>query len=368
MRRPALAALLLLAAGCATAPPVPVVPAWDAPAGTSSSVADDERASWEEAVALRATVEKKGEFVDDPALRAYLVAVLNGLLAGPLPAQGPTLDVRVVRSAAQLGLCSPDGVVLISTSTLATLRNEAQLAALLGHELGHITGRHRLVQTRYAALSRSMVERMELSRAHEAEADRYAFDALQRAGYDPRELPRMLVLVEPGKDVAAPVELAAFRSHPFTDERVADLERAAPAAPGQPGSRGDAERYAQAIVDVLPIAALEELDAGQFDRALATIERYQTQRPDSGRGYYLKAEHARRTEPDGRRSPPARRAYERAVELAPDDPDAVKALGFLYHDGGEPERAAPLLERYLRLAPDAADRRLVERYLGRTAP
>lgn len=368
MRRPSLALLLLLTAGCASAPPVPVVPAWDTPAGATSTVADDERSHWEEAAAMRAAVEAKGRLVDHPALRAYLVAVLNGLLATPLPAQGPTLDVRVVRSAARLGLCSPDGVVLISTSTLATLQNEAQLAALLGHELGHVTRRHRLVQARFAALSRSMVERMELSRALETEADRYALEALQRATYDPRELPRMLALIEAGEDVAAPAELAAFRSHPFTAERVGDLERAARAAPGQAALRSDAERYEQAIADVLPIAAQEELDAGQFDRARATIERYQTLRPDSGRGYYLRAEHARRTEPDGRRSPAARQAYERAVELAPDDLDAIKALGFLYHDTGDQARATPLLERYLHLAPEATDRRVVERYLGRTAP
>lgn len=368
MRRALAGLALVLAAGCATAPPVPVVPAWDAAGAAAGPVADEERTIWDEAAQMLVTLDEKGLFVADPAVGAYLATVLNGLLEAPLPAQGPTLDVRVVRSAAQLALCSPGGVVLLSTSTLATLQNEAQLAALLGHELGHVVRRHRLVQARFAALSKSTVERMELSRTLEAEADRYALDALLRGGYDPRELPRMLVLIEPDENAAAPAELAAFRSHPFTAERVREIERAAQTAAGRPQARSDAERYEQAIAGILPAAAQTEIDAGQLDRARATIARYQSLRPESGRGFYLQGELARRTERDGRRSQAARQAYERAVELAPDDPDAVKALGLLYHDTGDPSRAAPLLERYLRLAPDAADRRLVERYLGRGVP
>ncbi|MBI4517341.1 MAG: tetratricopeptide repeat protein [Deltaproteobacteria bacterium] len=100
-----------------------------------------------------------------------------------------------------------------------------------------------------------------------------------------------------------------------------------------------------------------------LDRATASISRYLALRPESGRGYFLKAEHARLTAPEGRRSSTARQAYERAVELAPDDPDAVRELGLLYYGDGEVARATVLLQKYLSLVPDAADRNLIQRYL-----
>ena len=59
-----------------------------------------------------------------------------------------------------------------------------------------------------------------------------------------------------------------------------------------------------------------------------------------------------------------REAYERAVALAPDDPDALRALGFLCREFGEAERSRELFRRYLAAAPDAKDRKLIERYLG----
>ncbi len=76
------------------------------------------------------------------------------------------------------------------------------------------------------------------------------------------------------------------------------------------------------------------------------------------------AEHARLTEREGRRSATARRHYERAVELAPEDPDAVRALALLCREDGDLERARPLFATYLRVAPQAPERKLIERYLA----
>ena len=123
------------------------------------------------------------------------------------------------------------------------------------------------------------------------------------------------------------------------------------------------EPYEQALSQILLLAAEIELEASQFHRAKAAIDRYLSLYPDSGRAYYLKGEVARRTHRTGRMSRTTLRSYERAVVLTPDDADALRALGLLLREKGETERAQDLLSRYLRAAPDAADRKIIERYL-----
>jgi tetratricopeptide (TPR) repeat protein len=152
------------------------------------------------------------------------------------------------------------------------------------------------------------------------------------------------------------------RSHPFVTERIRAL-RGQMASAEDEHLRVGAETYDEAIAGLLAVAAEVELKAGILDRAEASIARHLALRPESGRGHYLKAEHARLTAPEGRRALQVRLGYERAVELAPDDAEPVRALGLLYYSDGERPRAMALFERYLSLAPDAADRKLIERYL-----
>ena len=75
----------------------------------------------------------------------------------------------------------------------------------------------------------------------------------------------------------------------------------------------------------------------------------------------------------GDRDPKLRRAdavgadLERAIELSPEDPDALRALGLFLRDTGETERSRALLRRYLLARPDAFDRKIIERYLTPSA-
>jgi Flp pilus assembly protein TadD len=57
-------------------------------------------------------------------------------------------------------------------------------------------------------------------------------------------------------------------------------------------------------------------------------------------------------------------ALRQAVELAPDDPATLRALAVLYREDGDHVRARALFTRYLQVAKDPPDRRLVQRYLA----
>ncbi len=354
--------LLLSGLGCAGAPQVPRVAGWNENSSGSIAVEEDERALWNEAKEHFAELEEKELFVEDEALSTYLDGLLDSLLPNALPADAPEPVVRVLRSPLRNAGAAPDGTLLVHSALLAAIENEAQLAALLGHELAHFLGRHLLIEKRFALLSASTVERMELSRAQEEEADRVGLELMMALGYDPRDALRLLSLIA-ADDTASRGPVPSWESHPFISDRIEELGRRMPRSIPQTARR-EPQRYEEAVANLLLVAAETELEAGLLARASAATARHLRLRPNSGRAYYLKAEHTRLTEREGRRAPKVRDDYERAVALAPDDPDAVRALALLYRETGDHARARQLLSHYLEVAPDAADRKLMERYLG----
>jgi predicted Zn-dependent protease len=351
-----------LALACAAPAPVPPhIPAWNE-GGAAIVVEDDERQLWRESEAALEALRKESALLEDPALLGYLDGVLAALTPDGLPAEAPRPRVAVTRSTERNAGAFSDGLVLISTGFLAALADEAQAAAAFSHEVAHFLARDPLSALHSRRQSASTVTRMTLSRAREEEADRLGLELMERAGYDPHGMIEMLTLL--GSEQKAPARgEAVFASHPFTTERTRALEAAMPRTAGGSGRR-DAARYESAIANLLLVEAQLELDADQLDRAGAAIERHLRLRPNSGHAYYLKAERERRVAPEGRHAPAVREAYERAIALAPDDADALRALGFLCRESGEAERSRELFRRYLAAAPDAKDRKLIERYLG----
>jgi predicted Zn-dependent protease len=125
-------------------------------------------------------------------------------------------DLSVVRSEQANAFCLPGGKIVVYTGILPYTRNEAALAAVLGHEMGHAIARHgaqRMLQTNLAQTvmmgaqfsftdmdprQRQMVIAalgagaqygilLPFSREHEEEADAMGLIYMARAGYDPRE-------------------------------------------------------------------------------------------------------------------------------------------------------------------------------------
>lgn len=348
---------------CIQVPPLPAVRAWHELGAAETAIEDDERTLWRQAQKVRKELEDGEHFFADENLSTYLNGVLRGLLHYPLPAEAPVPAVYVLRATDQIAWTFADGLILFSTSQLARLQNEAQLASLLGHELAHFLARHSLIKKRFSKLSSSTVERMDVSRDQEIFSDRLGLDLMREAGYDPREALRMLILIE-RDNVNSSGSVRAWRSHPFVPERIKAL-RGEIAHEVDADARVGEARYSEAIADLLLASAEIELSDGLLDRADSSIMRHLQLRPESGRGYYVQAEITRRTMPDGGQSGEVRLAYERALEFAPDDPDVLRALGLLYHKSGDASRSTEMFTNYLHVTPDAVDRKIIERYLER---
>ena len=128
-------------------------------------------------------------------------------------------QVTLIRSDQANAFCLPGGKIAVYTGILPYTQNEAALAAVMGHEMGHAIARHgsqrmlrtSLTQTLLAGAQfslsdmdsqqRSMVMAalgvgaqygvlLPFSREHETEADEMGLMFMARAGYDPHEAVR----------------------------------------------------------------------------------------------------------------------------------------------------------------------------------
>lgn len=153
----------------------------------------------------------------DPAVNA-LVERVGRRLAAVAPQQGFRYEFRTFHNDTVNAFCLPGGKVAVYTGILPWCANEAGLAAVMGHEIGHAIARHggermsqgTLVQAGGAALGTMLEAKgiqatnrnlvlgvvgglaqvgviLPYSRSHELEADYLGLTYMARAGYDPAE-------------------------------------------------------------------------------------------------------------------------------------------------------------------------------------
>ena len=228
-----------------------------------------------------------GGAYDSRALQSYVTGIGNRLAkVSELPDLKFTftvLDSDIVNAFAL-----PGGYVYVSRGLLALADNEAEVAGVLAHEIGHVTARHtaqRVTQQQYgqfgtaaatilgavlfgdtgAQLGQQVVGMgaqawvAGYSRDQEFQADELGVRYLARAGYDPQAMSTFLDALGQndklqqrlrGKGEAESAASDWFASHPRTPDRVA---RAAAEAEGSiaTGSRLDQDTYLAAIDGLL---------------------------------------------------------------------------------------------------------------------
>jgi predicted Zn-dependent protease len=148
---------------------------------------------------------------ENPRLQKY-VADLGQRLAAV--SENPDLPwtFQVVDDPAVNAFALPGGPIFVTRGLLAHLNNEAQLAAVVGHEIGHVTGRHSAEQMSKATVGQLFlgigmmvsdtarqlgqlgmaglnVMFLKFGRDHEKEADELGFRYAYKANYDVRQAP-----------------------------------------------------------------------------------------------------------------------------------------------------------------------------------
>jgi predicted Zn-dependent protease len=361
-------ALVLAVAGCAT---THVEPRTRPDVGITDQ---DEKGLWQLAAETQERIERSGHLVGDPELDAYLLDLARGLEPPEVFAALP-FRFRVIRDRTPNAFCLPNGAIYVNTGLLVVLENEAELAAILGHEMTHAVNRHALRSLRSSENSGAWLNALSspiggparpggllfmasvagYSRDLEREADREGVARMASAGYEPGEAPRALERLKEWVEAEKiPPGQSFYSSHPKLEERIESLRAIAPNGAAGSGRR-ESDRFSRHVAPVLLDAARADLAAGRAASARREAERFLAIRPDAAGGHYVLAELARRGGEPGALDA-ALASYRRAVELDPGTAEAWRGMGLLLERRGERGAAREALERYLRLAPDAPDR------------
>lgn len=364
----------LLLAGCESTNLAPA-------ASPTARVADDERRMWDRAREEKAVLERSGFLLRDAAAESYLNGVLARLHAQPL-AEDAQLRVQVLVDPSLNAFALPDGTLFIHTGLLAAIANEAQLAAVLGHELTHATHRHQLKAFRDLKNKTAFVAGFSAGTAGvgalfgafgaaasvsgyardlEREADVTGFQLMAAAGYDIHEAKNVFdaLLAESRRSKVR--EPFFFGSHPRLLERIASYEQlVAERAPAGAGGRVAADDYEAQLAEAFLRNAEAAQLSGDIEAALASGERALRVRKDDTRATLLLAEIRRKRDADPAQ---ALALYRQVVAREPALAEPHRGLGLLLFKQNQRADAAAEFRRYLELQPAAADRAFVENLL-----
>lgn len=231
-----------------------------------------------------------GRYVVDPELNVYVNQVGQKLAAVSDRPQLP-YEFVVLNNGVPNAWALPGGKLAINRGLLVELKDESQLAAVLGHEITHAAARHGALQqtqnilvntgvmvagvaaatqdSEYAGLAVGAVGvganawMSKYSRSHELESDRYGIEYMIRAGYDPMgavELQETFVKLSEGRQSNWLDGL--FASHPPSQERVAANRIMAQAHPGGVRNKAAFERATAQL-------RKDQAAYAQYDKALA---------------------------------------------------------------------------------------------------
>ena len=185
---------------------------------------------------------------DDPELLNYVTSL--GKKMGSL-SHRPQLNYqfRVLDSPVINAFAVPGGYIYVTRGILSYLNNEAELAGVLGHEIGHVTARHSAQQysraqlaqiglgvgmvvsetfRKYAGLAQFGVGMLFLSfsRDNERQADALGVEYSSKGGWDSNNMANFFVTLERLNPESASSGLPAwFSTHPNPPDRVAAIKK-----------------------------------------------------------------------------------------------------------------------------------------------
>lgn len=175
--------------------------------------------------------------VRDPQLTAYVNQIGQKLAANSdrpnIRYTFQVVDQNSINAFATMG-----GYVYVHRGLLAAADNEAQVAGVIGHEIGHIAGKHALRQMRQTAIQQGLLAaggldrstainlgvqvalRLPNSRRDEYEADERGLRTMSRAGYAQSE---MVAFMRKLLNASSPPTFLA--NHPATSDRIVRLQQ-----------------------------------------------------------------------------------------------------------------------------------------------
>jgi predicted Zn-dependent protease len=230
--------------------------------------------------AIMRQIRANRQYVNDPELTDYI----NGIgyrLAANSPNTEQSFEFFLIDDPSINAFALPGGFIGVHTGLIVTSQSESELAAVLGHEIAHVTQRHiaRLFQQQkqagiasLAAVALALLAarsnpdlataalagaqyatiqtQLNFSRDNEREADRIGVQILENAGFDPHAMPVFLDRMQRAYRVYDSNAPSYVRAHPLTFERIADVQNRVDALPYKQVPDSLAFRFVRARLQV----------------------------------------------------------------------------------------------------------------------
>jgi len=231
--------------------------------------------------------------MQDPVLNHYISEVSDSLAKNSHRPNMP-YSFRAVNATRVNAYAFPGGTIAVTRGLLTELENEAELAALMGHEIGHVTARHTAeskskqilanIGTSLAAVAMQFTEYADYSglvydmgglasgallahysRNDEREADSLGMEYMTRNGHNPEGMVGLHeILMEKSKRKPSALEMM-FATHPMSQERhQTTKDEAASKYPSMHNAPLNRERYMDHTAKLRQmIGAIDKMQDGE---------------------------------------------------------------------------------------------------------
>jgi len=312
-------------------------------------------------------------------------------------------QVQVISDPSLNAFDLPDGSISAHTGLLARVDNEAQLAAILGHEVAHVTEHHsaqgykKQMTTFIPAIIGAEVVGAKVSdksdnpfvqmatqagltlavsaavsgygRTHEDQADRVGLRYAAEAGYDPTPAPAVWDIFNQTYGDESKIENFFYGNHSTNKVRKNNQQReirrhySDPSKPA-PTRPVNEEGYQRTMLPLTRDNAVLDFEAKRYHLAQSGFQRVlRHKKNDAPSHTYLGRISLLSTDMPTREAD-AEAQFRLAIQSDPTYPDSHRELGRLLAARKKNAEAKGELKKYLDLAPkDAADRKDVEKEL-----
>lgn len=202
--------------------------------------------------AFMRSVRQRMKVIDDPEINEYLRFVGYQLVASSTDVSR-NFTFFIVQEPSINAFAAPGGFIGMHSGLLLATESESELAAVLAHEIAHITQRHMarayeaaermsvpmaaallaaiLLGSRdghlgsaalAAATAGSTQYQINFTRANEKEADRIGIEMLAQAGFDPRSMPIFFERLQQSSRYYGNTLPEFLSTHPITINRIAE--------------------------------------------------------------------------------------------------------------------------------------------------
>jgi beta-barrel assembly-enhancing protease len=306
--------------------------------------------------------------IKNKVLSDYITKIGNLVLAQTTKAPFD-FNFFIIDSSAINAFATPGGYIYINKGLIMAAENEAELAGVIAHEIGHANARHiaRIIEkskklniaalaamlagvflggggetsAAIAAFSLAGSSSMTLRymREHEEEADRMGIEYLVRAGYYPTAMIDFLKIMKQSEYLSKTMP-SYLLTHPGTDDRIIYMDSLILTQYSQRGAKN-------IIGNLSRIQAYTPLDTSELSRRTKQLEDSLKSDPNNFDLLYNLAV----TEDKLGLTGSALEHFKKALGLSPRDDDILKNIGLIYLKTGEINLAQEHLIKAININP-----------------